>query len=41
MDYEFTGEKKSQDSAYKGNQIALFRDQWLKMRKDRSLDYKG
>lgn len=41
MDYEFTGEKKSQDSSYKGNQIALFRDQWLKMRKDRSLDYKG
>ncbi len=41
MDYEFTGEKKSRDSFYQGNQIALFRDQWLKMRKDRSLDYKG
>jgi len=41
MDYEDTDEDPPKKSLYKGNQIALFRHQWLLMRNDRSLDYNG
>ncbi|WP_227559330.1 M12 family metallo-peptidase [Acinetobacter bereziniae] len=41
MDYEDTDEDPPKKSNYKGNQIALFRHQWLLMRKDRSLEHIG
>ena len=40
MDYEYIPPTNIA-SSYHGNQISLFRHQWLLMRGDRSLDYKG